>query len=445
MKRIKLSLLLIIAMQLSTSAQEAIPAEDFKSVSQDGAWCWFSDPRAVALDQQIFAGWVTSDGSIMVGSYHEKTGERKAVTLYPQFNKDDHANPSLILLPDNRLMVFFSAHSTRGRGEKEPAISYAITKRPADITEWENLQRITQNAEGPRAFCYNNPVMLSEENNRIYIFWRGGDWKPTFCFTDDQGKTWSKVFTLIKSSQFTHKRPYMKIASNGKDEIHFAFTDGHPRNEPLNSIYYVKYRGGKFYSVDDRELGSMDKLPLEHEDCDLVYDAPTHFKENAFGVRAWIWDVAVSEDGKPAIVYSKLPAESEHRYWYATWNGDNWENTKISNAGSWFPRYQKDKSAREPEPHYSGGVYLDHENTNIVYYSKPVGDIFEIFKGETTDGGKTWKETAITSKSEKDNVRPFAIRGGGEECTTQVMWMFNNRYSTYKEYDAEIKMDMEKK
>ena len=99
---------------------------------------------------------------------------------------------------------------------------------------------------------------------------------------------------------------------------------------------------------------------------------------------------------------------------------------------------------REPEPHYSGGVYLDHEQTQVVYYSKPVGDIFEIFRGETKDGGKTWIETAITTKSKKDNVRPFAIRGGGEESASQVMWMLNKRYSTYKIYKTQIKVDLDK-
>lgn len=444
MKRLSATLTLVFALQVIGYVQESTAASNYRNISTDGAWCWFSDPRAVSLNQKIYAGWVTSDGSIMVGSYNEKTGETQQAGLFPQFDQDDHANPALIILPDNRLMVFFSAHSRKGRGEKEASILYSISKQPEDITAWEDLKRMTKNADGPRAFCYNNPVMLSEENNRIYIFWRGGDWKPTFCYTDDQGKTWSKVFTLIKSTQFTHKRPYVKVATNGKDEIHFAFTDGHPRNEPLNSIYYVKYRAGKFYGADGRQLGTMDNLPLEHEDCDLVYDAPTAFQADAFGIRSWIWDVAVSSAGQPTIVYSKLPAESEHRYWYAKWDGQHWQNYKITDAGTWFPRYQKNKSMREPEPHYSGGVYLDHENTNRVYYSKPVGDTFEIFKGETKDGGQTWEETAITSQSVKDNVRPFAIRGGGEESRSEVLWMFNEYYSTYKIYSARIKVDVKK-
>ncbi len=450
MKRFFLVCLAFSLLTFEVSSQEkpdalvTNTAQHYKTLSTDGAWCWFSDPRAVYLNNKVYSGWVSADGSIMVGSYNEQTGETREVNLYPQFNKDDHANPSFLVLPDKRLMVFFSAHSVKGRGEKEPAISYATTKNPEDITEWEPLQRLTQNSEGDQGFCYTNPIMLSEENNRIYLFWRGADWKPTFSYSDDLGQTWSKVFSLMKSTELAEKRPYIKITSNGKDEIHFAFTDGHPRNEPLNSIYYLKYKAGKFTKADGTELGGMESLPLSHQATEMVYDAAADFKETAFAVRSWIWDVAVSNEGRPTIVYTKLPTESEHRYWYAQWTGTEWRNSKISNAGAWFTRYPKNKSQREPEPHYSGGVYLDHENTNTVYYSKPVGDIFEIFKAETADKGETWTETAITSHSKKDNVRPYAILGADKNAASQILWMMNDRYSGYWHYNAQIKLDAKK-
>ncbi|MEE9432350.1 MAG: glycoside hydrolase family 88 protein [Melioribacteraceae bacterium] len=434
-------------LNLQTNAQEVSSdnsANFYKTFSKDGAWCWFSDPRAVYLNGKIYSGWVSSDGSIMVASYNEKTGEKKEVNIYPQFNKDDHANPSFVILPDKRIMVFFTAHSLLGLGEKVPAITYATTKYPEDITEWEIQKKITQNSKGPRGFCYTNPIMLSEENNRIYIFWRGGDYKPTFSYTDDFGKTWSKVFSLVKSSKFTSKRPYVKVASNGKDEIHFAFTDGHPRNEPLNSIYYLKYKGGKFYKADGTQIGTMENLPIVHEDCSIVYNSPKEFKKNRFGIRSWIWDIALAEDGNPTIAYTLLPEETKHHYYYAKWDGQAWSNSKISNAGSSFPRYKRVKEYKEPEPHYSGGIYLDHENPNIVYYSKPINDIFEIYKAETKDNGKTWVETAITTNSKKDNVRPYAIRGANNYASSQVLWMFNNHYSKYVDYNSEIKMDIEK-
>ena len=33
-------------------------------LTADGSWCWFSDPRAILVDNYIFTGWVKSDGSI---------------------------------------------------------------------------------------------------------------------------------------------------------------------------------------------------------------------------------------------------------------------------------------------------------------------------------------------------------------------------------------------
>jgi rhamnogalacturonyl hydrolase YesR len=419
--------------------------EDFHSLTQDGAWCWFSDPRAVSLNDKIYTGWVASDGSIIASSYNVKTGEIQKSNLYSKFNKDDHANPSFLILPDNRIMVFFTAHSGMGLGKKKPAIWYSITENPEDITSWGQLQTQTQNTKGWRAFCYTNPIMLSKEDNRIYLFWRGGDSKPTFCYTDNQGKSWSEVFTLLSSNDNVTNRPYMKVSSNGKDEIYFAFTDGHPRNEPFNSIYYLKYKLGKFYKADGTLIGSMESLPIAHEDCDVVYNAQKEYKKTAFGVRSWIWDVAVDATGHPVLAYTRLPEETTHQYYYARWNGSEWENHKISNAGNWFPRYKRDKSTREPEPHYSGGVHLDHENPNTVYLSKPVKDIFEIFKYETSDYGKTWENTAITSHSKKDNVRPFAIKGAGKDCDSQILWMYNDNYSHFTDFKSRIKIDKVKK
>jgi len=431
-------------MSMTTYAQKqnnnGYPGEQYQTLSDNGAWCWFSDPRAVSLNGKVYTGWVSCEGNIMVGSYNKKTGEIKTKDLYPKFNHDDHAAPSFLILPDKRIMVFFTSHNGFGNGEKEPSILYSTTKYPEDITQWEPLSRKTENVSGKKGFCYTNPVMLSEENNRIYIFWRGADFKPTFSYTDNFGKTWSKSKTLVKSSGDMDKRPYTKICSNNKDAIYFAFTDGHPREEALNNIYYLKYKKGTFYKADGTVVGTMENLPVEHEKCDIVYNAPKEFIATNNAVRAWIWDIAIDKSGNPVVAYTRLPEESKHEYYYAKWNGSSWINSKVSEGGSWFPRYPKTKSMREPEPHYSGGICLDHENTNIVYYSKPIGDTFEIFKAETNDG-KTWKETAVTSNSKKDNVRPEAIRGANKNDKMQIFWMYNDRYAHYTNFNARIKME----
>jgi|TARA_B110000914_G_scaffold224083_1_gene241038 hypothetical protein len=416
--------------------------KEYKTFSEDGAWCWFSDPRAVHLNNKIYSGWVSSEGSIMVASYNEITKETKEFNLYSKFNKDDHANPSFLILPDKKIMIFFSAHSKNGidEGSIDGGISYTISTNPESISSWEPLKKIPQTFEGKKLLCYTNPIMLSEENNRIYLFWRGADWKPTFSYSDDLGINWSNPKKLLQSTKILYKRPYVKVVSNGKDEIHFAFTDGHPRNEPFNNIYYLKYKKGNFYKSNGTIIGNNSSLPLEHEDCDIVYDSHKEFLKSRNAVKSWIWDIALNEDGYPAIVYTRLPEETKHIYYYANWDGGNWQNSMISPAGSSFPRFKRNKEQRDPEPHYSGGIYLDHENTNTVYYSKPVNDIFEIFKAIKLN--EKWIESSITMESKKDNVRPYSIMGADKNAKTQLLWMYNDYYQSYTDYKTKIKMDL---
>ncbi|MFA7419469.1 MAG: glycoside hydrolase family 88 protein [Melioribacteraceae bacterium] len=432
-----LQFLLLFAVQL-LAQDSLLTSRHYQTLTEDGAWCWFSDPRSVYLEgiqKQIITGWVSKEGNIVVASMNSETGKTFQKVLHSNFNRDDHANPSFLILPDKRLMIFYSSHSVPGN-----KIIHLTTRNPEDITEWEDAKDITTNTIGKSSFCYTNPVMLSAENNRVYLFWRGGNYKPTFSFTDDFGKTWSNAQTLVQSENIDLIRPYMKVASNGIDEIHFAFTDGHPRNEPLNSIYYMKYKKGKFFKADGTQIGDASHLPIKHEITDVVFNAQHNFTATGNGVRAWIWDVAFENNGNPVLVYSLLPEETLHRYFYARFNGKSWDNYFISNAGKSFPRLNLTKEQRDPEPHYSGGIYLDHQNPANVYLSKPVKDVFEIFKYSTSDFGKSWSGTQLTHNSLKNNVRPYVVRFAPESISPRVLWMHGD-YEHYTNFSTGIKTD----
>src|SRR6185436_18199758 len=46
--------------------------ESYVSFTDNGAWCWFSDPRAIYFKgrhSRTYGGWVDSSGSIIVGVY----------------------------------------------------------------------------------------------------------------------------------------------------------------------------------------------------------------------------------------------------------------------------------------------------------------------------------------------------------------------------------------
>ena len=386
----------------------------------DGAWNWIEDPRAVHIEgrrNRTYAGWVTRHGDLQIGAYDHATSRSEIVTLKQHWEVDDHDSPSILVLPDRRLMVFYTRHNQIG-------LYSQTTTRPEDISAWQPEITVVKTART----TYSQPVYLADEK-LIYVFWRGESWKPTFATSRD-GKTWSAPRILVEQSgrEADTIRPYFKIASDGKSTIHIAFTDGHPRDEPTNSIYYLRYTHGAFYKADGTRVGTIDTLPIQHRDSDIVYDA------RPSKVRAWIWDIAADANGNPVIAYARFPKETDHRYHYARWLGDRWLDTELVAAGGWFP--QTPPGAHEREPHYSGGIALDHDDPSIVYLSRQVKGVFEIERWATPDQGRTWVTMPITRDSTEPNVRPVLARNVDAKGEV-VLWM-RGAYVYWTDYHTRI-------
>ena len=411
-------------------------AEVYSSFTFDGAWCWFSDPRAVYFEGQhkrTYAGWIDRYGDVCIGSYDHASGRIDTKVIYDGLQVDDHDDPSILFDDQGRLLVFFNKH-----GGPNP-LYFCKSENPEDIGNWGPVKRLALNDTALYkdmwdTYTYTNTVKLSEEDGRIFLFWRGIDNKPNYATSDDDGETWTKgrIF-ILPDRLYPNRRPYLKVFSNGRDVIHFAFTDGHPRKESQNSIYYMYYRDGGLYHADGEKIGNLgDEVAPRMADC--VYDAiPSEEK-------AWIWDVAENESGYPVIAYAKFPDDSNHVYCYASWDGKTWNNKDLVNAGPWFPETMEGQEEREPN--YSGGMNIDHENTNTLYLSIKRDSVFEIEKWETGNRGKSWKASRITNGSSKNNVRPVAVRGAPVGNPLQVLWMCNTRYRHYTDYQAAIQMGL---
>ena len=413
---------LIIIMCFITSAFSQADMGNVQILTADGAWCWFQDPRAIYLKgkhERIFAQWMTHDGKLQVGAYDVNTGEIDAFTLKDNWDADDHNVGAFLLLKDKRIMVFYARHNQQG-------IFCRTTSQPEDITSWENEITIS---DSPR-ITYAHPVYLSKEK-KYYVFWRGPSWKPTFATSKD-GKSWSEPEILLQdfARESSSIRPYTKITSDGKSTIHIAFTDGHPKVEPQNSVYYLKYEKGQFFKANGSRVADMSSLPIQPIKSDIVYDGKTN------DVRAWVWDIALDKKGCPVIAYTQLPEETDHRYHYARWTGKNWQDAELVAAGRWFP--QTPEGTEEREVHYSGGIVLDHTDPSILYLARQVNGIFEIERLETQDKGKNWNSMPITRNSAHLNVRPVIPlwHRKGDEF---VLWMFGE-YEHYTSYQTGIKL-----
>jgi hypothetical protein len=378
-----------------------------------GSWCWFADPRAVHVSgryDETFVGWIDWQGGIHVGAYDARFGFLRQQTIGYLFH-DDHGSPALLVEPDKRLTVFWSAHN----GSR---MYYRTTLRPEDISAWGPLEHVHTNLGGTLGFTYPNPVLLQGEGNTLYLLWRGANWEADYATRSTSGH-WSRGHQLITVQR---ERPYVKADSNGSDTVALAFDDGHPRNV-LTSIYYAAYRAGWLWTPGGRRIARMGHGPIAPRQADVVYDA------HATGVSSWVWDVALGGDGRPVIVYATFPSNANHAYWYARFDGRRWVSHFLTYAGPSI-------SPATIEFEYSGGIALDHGDPSIVYLSRRAGGSFQIERWATGDGGSRWRHHVVVRGGAADNVRPVVARGshGGPMSLLGL----RGDYGSYSSYRTEI-------
>lgn len=403
-------------------------SEDYTSLTFNGVWSWFSDPRAVYYEgefKRTYTGWIDNYGTIHIAYYDADSGKITSKVIYDNLEIDDHNNPSIVIDDKGYLTVFFNTHSKEGK-----PLYMVKSKFPESIQEWHPIKELYLNDSEayPDAVrlshTYTNPIRLAAEANTMYLFWRGINFKPTFSTSKDDGKTWSKgKLLLLPNEEEILARPYTKVFSDGKSKIHFSFTNAHPAETNTSKIFYTYYENGNFYKANGEKIKSIAELPLRASELDVVYDGKT---EQA---NAWNWDIAQDKNGNPILVFAMFPDKENHMYCYASWVDNTWKTYKIVNAGNWFPKTLEGK--QEPAPYYSGGITIDHEQPNTVYFSIKRDGVFEIEKGTTHSHGKVWEVHPITSGSKLDNVRPFAIRNAQKGNPLQVLWMQNRNYIFY--------------
>jgi len=165
--------------------------ESYLSLTDNGAWCWFSDPRAIYYNgkySRTYAGWVDSVGNIVIGLYDHNTKHIETTVLHQNLEVDDHDNPCLIFDREGKLMVFYSKHA-----ESDP-IYLAKAKNAESISAWEPLEELKLNDtityKGlSNTYTYTNICQLANEKDKLYLFWRGADFKPNFSISSNNGRT----------------------------------------------------------------------------------------------------------------------------------------------------------------------------------------------------------------------------------------------------------------
>ena len=402
-------------------------------VAKEGAWCWFADPRAIHYsnaDKTIDATWlgyIDIRGSIKATQIDWLTQKRTEVLIRAAHETDDHDNPTFLVLPDERVMIFYSYHS-------KSTMFYRVSKRPGDIT--------CLGPEKQMAFDYKttypSPFILSDDPDHIWICWRGGEnWHPTIARTTlpDENDDVQIVYGPKQMVQSTGARPYAKYQSNGKDKLYVTYTTGHPDNEMPNWVYFnvIGINGGDpvLMSLTGDTLKRIAAGPFNVSKTttyktkypQTIIDAPTNQRD-------WVWQTALDKQERPVVLFVRLDdARTTHNFYYTRWTGTEWRETEIGYAGHAF---HKNWSSRERC--YSSGMALDPDTITHVYVSLPTKNgevnengVYELWKYVIDDEGIISSKTQLTHDSKKNNVRPYVLPGSAG-TPLRLAWMNGDYY-----------------
>ena len=424
-------------------------------VANEGAWCWFADPRALHYENEsgtinaTWLGYIDVHGNVKATQYDWVTHRKTDVLIRSYFQPDDHNNPTFVVLPDERVMIFYTRHTD------EPKIWYRISQKPGDITSLgEEKYLATANNT-----TYPSPFILSDDPNHIYLCWRGINWHPTLArlTMPDANDNCSFDFGPKQIVQSTGARPYAKYQSNGKDKIYLAYTTGHPDNEMPDWLYFnvidINHGNGPILrDINGTQLKKIaDGVFNVNKQSSYASAYPATIVDNSANIRNWVWQITLDKDEHPVIAYPHIDdAKTTHVYWYARWTGSEWRRTWVQYAGHAFHQ-----NWNSTERCYSGGMAIDPDNINDLYLSIPTKNgqynkdgVYEIWKYTINDEGSVAGSEQITRNSVKNNMRPFVIPGSKNSSMRLTWmngdyyyWMVNKNYP--KGYPTDIRVDGE--
>lgn len=435
---------------------EPVRPEHLTILNDNAGWCWFQNERAIIAGDQLYVGSVANiegadsarrHGNIELTQLDLSTGQLVRTVLHQHLEDDDHDAPALHIRQDGRIVAVYTKHGS------DPLMRYRVSERPGDICTMGPEQTLDLGI----GICYSNVYRLRAENGRVYNFNRSYGWNPSYVVSDDDGLTWRHGGRLVawtkpvddpKYTGMDGGRPYARYASNGIDSVHVAVTEDHPRAYD-NSLYHGIVRGGNVCASDGTKLAPLSttcESLLRPSDLTCIYRGDAEHV-------AWGSDIRVDADGLPYVTFSvqvnsgsvrhvNKQGGEDIRYFYGRFDGQQWHVNEVAYGGHRLYPGEDD---------YSGLITLHPYRKDVVYFSTSADPKtgaplisaadgqrhYELYRGQTSDGGKTWSFTALTKDSTVDNLRP--IVPPGDPKRTLVIWC-RGKLTTFLRYNLQAVM-----
>ena len=259
---------------------------------------------------------------------------------------DEHNSPSICILDNGHIIVAYTAHAANN------TLKYRITEKPFDLLSF-----------GPeKVLYYEHSVTYAQlfENIRrheIWLFTRVNSVTWEFRFSRDEGETWSRPCTFLKSDAgglfyFDIRKQFVLDETCGTREQWFFALYGHPlisRDHTIRAGIFDD--GGNLRRLNGEKnamnlFGEESPSELILKNLDVVYDSP----ENTT-VR--LLEVSPTLPYRIGLATFLLNRPETITYYIAYWSNERFRlSAPICNGGEFLsPKNQLDGSQT-----YVGGM-----------------------------------------------------------------------------------------
>ncbi len=415
-KRIIFSFILIVGIFFLSAFFLNFLNKQKNTIAKGAILEWIQKPAAIRFVgryDRSYISWISHSGKIQMRYYdHQKKEFSTIVTvddLFPEYKKeakDDHNAPSLLILPDGYLMIFYTVHDVKN------AFFVKKSLYPEDIRHWS---RRTNLADDKKEDYYTYPQPKLLPDGQIILFYRKGVYyhsQEYYRVSVDKGKSWGDPIELVNFGKIgVYAFVYQK-----QNTLHLAWNLGQEGYPPKFNLYYAfSHDGGESWM---NKNGQKLSLPINDSDQTLVLET----KDKP----AYIWDVIVDKENNPLIFYT-YNSDPNHQLRIIRWQKNGWRDELISSS----------KLLYNHNHFFSGGGVFDPQNSDRIIISKQRNKL-EIEEWVFNKEKNYWfKNQSITKNSSFDNFRPQFIGNYHSElpliwCTGQYQGLINDDWNGYE-------------
>ncbi|HDY69086.1 MAG TPA: hypothetical protein ENH85_15010, partial [Candidatus Scalindua sp.] len=276
------------------------------------------------------------------------------------------------------------------------AMKHVVSKRPLDITEWEELDNI------PPFGTYNQFVKM--DNGDIYLFYRHGAHRSNWVYqlSTDNGRTFAPPVSVLKTKQTTGTEENPDI----QDSWYAWFANGQGNDIIVTYNYHVCKRPNHdgerhncYYMVFDTDMnewhnikGEKLTVPVTKEEADVkTLVANTEDKWTVRGA------VRLDDDGNPHIIFYQgellgLNDVGPKQVIYYRWTGKKWMTAESTDL-----------------PIATGDIMVSSPDNARLLLAGKKDDNVELAWWNTKDGGQSFKKGEVLYNRKKSGIRTSAI------------------------------------